>query len=63
MHPAHAQLSSLSTTLDDLVARVTATADALLAEGHETEAADLFEVERALRSGAARLTTAVRRLA
>ena len=62
MHPVHAQLSSMSTTLDDLVERVTEAGEQLLADDRESDAADLFEVERSLRAAAARLSGAISRL-
>jgi hypothetical protein len=48
-------LQSTSTTLEDLRQRVSATADGLLADGDESGATELFEVERALRQAARRL--------
>jgi len=56
-----AQLSSVTTTLEDLVDRVSSTAEAALAVGDESLAADLFEVERSLRSALRRLMSATRR--
>lgn len=56
-----AQLASLSTALDELTERVTATADAVRSEEEEL-ALDLYEVERSLRAAARRLGTVVRRL-
>lgn len=50
-----AQLSSLSTTLTELVARVTAMAEGYAESPREDVAADLFEVERALQSASYRL--------
>ena len=44
-----AQLASLSTALDELTERVTATADAAAADDEDL-AADLYEVERSLRA-------------
>ena len=44
-----AALSSAATTLDDLVTRITETADAAGSAGDESLAHDLYEVERALR--------------
>jgi hypothetical protein len=41
--------------LEELRQRVTATADTLLADGDESGAADLYEVERSLRQAARRL--------
>ncbi|MET1041717.1 MAG: hypothetical protein ABWZ90_11815, partial [Acidimicrobiales bacterium] len=57
----HAQLASTASSLDELIRRVTAAADDL-AGGQEDLAADLYEVERSLRTGARRLATVLRRL-
>lgn len=62
MHPERAALSSLSTTLDDLVERVTEVAERLLAAGEEGDAADLFEVERSLGAAASRLRSTLQRM-
>lgn len=56
-----AQLASLSTALDELTERVTATADAARSDDEDL-AADLYEVERSLRAAGRRLATVVRRL-
>ena len=56
-----AQLASLSTALDELTERVTATADEVKAEDEEL-ALDLYEVERSLRTAGRRLASVVRRL-
>lgn len=56
------QLSSVSTTLDELVSRVTRAGEERLAVGDEGAAAELFEVERSLRAAKRRLQTALRRL-
>lgn len=56
-----AQLASLSTALDELTERVTATADGVRAEDEEL-ALDLYEVERSLRAAGRRLGAVVRRL-
>jgi hypothetical protein len=58
----HAELSSLSATVDDVLERVTASAERLAAMGREAPAADLFEVERALSQAARRLDAVVRLL-
>ena len=50
-----AQLSSLSTALDDLAKRVTDLADQLEGSTREDAAADLYEVERHLVAAARRL--------
>lgn len=62
MDSEQAQLSSATTTLEELVGRVSATADAALAAGEESLASDLFEVERSLRTAHRRLTAATRRV-
>ena len=56
-----AQLASLSTALDELTERVTATADEVKAEDEEL-ALDLYEVERSRRTAGRRLGSVVRRL-
>lgn len=61
MTDEHAELSSLATTLDDVLSRVTASAERLLPADEQT-AAELFEVERSLRVATRRLSAAVRRL-
>jgi hypothetical protein len=57
-----AHLSSLSTALDELTARVTAIADDLAGAPREDMAADLYEVERNLQAAARRLHALVDRL-
>ena len=57
-----AALSSLSSSLDDLAARVTAMADALGGSPREDVAADLYEVERSLQSADRRLKALLARL-
>ena len=61
MSDEHAELSSLATSLEDVLARVTASAERLAPDDEQT-AAELFEVERSLRVASRRLGTAVRRL-
>lgn len=56
-----ARLSSATTTLTELVDSVSETAEAVLADGDEATAADLFEVERSLRTALRRLTGVARR--
>ena len=63
MHQDHAELSSVAHTLDELTSRVTATADRAQARNDEVLAADLYEVERALRAADRRLRNTVTRLA
>ncbi|MCU0311612.1 MAG: hypothetical protein MUE36_11815 [Acidimicrobiales bacterium] len=55
MDSERAQLSSASTTLEELVAKVTAVGERLHADGEESLAHELFEVERALRGADRRL--------
>jgi hypothetical protein len=61
MSSDHAQLASVATALDDLIERVAATAEALQGPDEDT-AADLYEVERSLRTGSRRLAAVLRRL-
>jgi hypothetical protein len=56
-----AQLSSLSTALDDLSKRVTELADQYNGSPREDVAADLYEVERHLMAAGRRLKTLVDR--
>jgi hypothetical protein len=58
----HAELSSLAAIVDDVLERVTASAERLAAAGREAPASDLFEVERALAQAARRLDAVVRTL-
>lgn len=53
---ADAELSSLSSTLDDVRKRITARAESLTAAGNEDAAIDLYEVERSLNTALRRLT-------
>ncbi|MFZ6002334.1 MAG: hypothetical protein ACOYXM_00225 [Actinomycetota bacterium] len=57
-----AQLSSLSTALEDLSERITALANDYQGSPREDVAADLFEVERLLVSAHRRLRTLVSKL-
>ncbi len=57
-----AQLSSLSTALDDLTQRIATFADALDGAPREDVAADLYEVERNLQAAARRLRTLLGKL-
>ena len=57
-----AELTSVASQLDGLTQRVTAAADRAQAAGEESLAADLYEIERALRAGTRRLGAVVRRL-
>jgi hypothetical protein len=56
------QLASTASSLDELIARVTAAADDLSGGLEDDVAADLYEVERSLKTGARRLATVLRRL-
>lgn len=60
MDPARAALSSIATTLDDLVERIEAAAKDADFHGDEGLAGDLFEVERSLRRAQRRLRRVVR---
>jgi hypothetical protein len=57
-----AQLASVATALEDLTARVVEASDRLRAAHRDDQAADLDEVERALRAASRRLSTVLRRL-
>ena len=52
---AHAELSSVSTRLEELVKRVTDIADGLAGDERDQLAPDLYEVERSLRAAERRL--------
>jgi hypothetical protein len=54
-----ARLLSLATSLDDITARITATAEERSAAGDDATAADLFEIERTLRNANRRLARVV----
>lgn len=62
MDNRRALLSSASSSLDDLVVRVTESADELRNVGEEALAHDLYEVERSLRAAQRRLGAVVRRM-
>jgi hypothetical protein len=55
-------LVSTASSLDDLIRRITAAADDLSGGEDDDVAADLYEVERSLRTGARRLASVLRRL-
>jgi hypothetical protein len=57
-----AQLSSLTTSLDDLVQRVTALAENFQGSPREDVAADLFDVERHLQGAHRRMQKLVLKL-
>lgn len=56
---AHAELSSASTLLDDLVKRISGIADSLTPAERESVAAELAEVERNLGNAQRRLSRLV----
>jgi hypothetical protein len=58
----HASLASTSSSLDELIRRVTTSADELSGGQDDAIAQDLYEVERSLRTAARRLASVVRRL-
>jgi hypothetical protein len=60
--PDPAQLSSLSTALEDLTKRVTRLADDLAGSPREDVAASLYEVERLLGAASRRMTELVRQI-
>lgn len=57
-----AQLSSLSTALDELTQRITALADSHQDSPREDVASDLYDVERNLQAAARRLKTLLAKL-
>jgi hypothetical protein len=56
---ARAELSSVSTSLEELVGRITRIAEGLSGDDRDVVGPDLFEVERALRSARRRLSRIV----
>ncbi|CAN5713246.1 hypothetical protein BH24ACT3_BH24ACT3_18750 [soil metagenome] len=58
---AHAELSTIATTLADLTTRVTEQADRAQHAGDEERAVDLYDVERSLQAAARRLAACLRR--
>lgn len=62
MDADHAELSSVTTILDDLGGRLERLASSFQARHQDALAADLYEVERALRMAERRLAQVVRRL-
>lgn len=56
------QLSSISSALDELTARLSAIAETMTGTDREDLATALFEVERSLLAGSRRLDTVLRRL-
>lgn len=57
-----AQLASVATALDELTARVVDTADRYRQARRDDVAADLYEVERTLRTAGRRLAATIRTL-
>ena len=57
-NPLGAELSALTTALDELTSRVAAIAEPLVGTVDDALASDLFEVERALREAVRRLAHA-----
>ena len=57
-NPLSAELSSLTTALDELTSRVAAVAEPLAGTDDDALASDLFEVERSLREAIRRLAHA-----
>ena len=53
---ARAELSSVATSLDELLARVTRIAEGLAGDDRDVVGPDLYEVERSLRSARRRLS-------
>jgi hypothetical protein len=53
---ARAELSSVATSLDELVGRVSRIAEGLTGEERDVVGPDLFEVERSLRAARRRLS-------
>jgi len=56
---ARAELSSVSTSLEELVGRITRIAESLSGDDRDVVGPDLFEVERALRGARRRLARIV----
>ena len=63
MNSTGAELASATSTIEDLMARISHAADTYQSAGDETTANELYDVERSLRSAGRRLATLVRRLA
>ena len=59
MNDEQANLLSCATSMDDITQRITATADRMAEIGNDAVAADLYEVERALRNANRRLARVV----
>ncbi len=62
MNTSHAELDSASTTIDELIDRISAAANRFEAGGDEATATDLYDVERSMRAASRRLGAVVRRL-
>ncbi len=58
-----AQLSSVSTALEDLTRRVTESAERHLDTEEENIASELYEIERSMRAAGRRLSRLVRKMA
>jgi hypothetical protein len=56
---ARAELSSVASSVDELLSRISHIADGLTGDEREVVGVDLFEVERALRGARRRLTRIV----
>lgn len=61
MDNEQAQLTSVATSLDEMVQRVTEIGNELTAAGRESLAHDVIEIERSLRTAQRRLNKLVRR--
>ena len=55
VHPDHAELSSLATSLEEVQRRLTAVADRYAGTATDELAGELYEVERSLRTAERRL--------
>lgn len=60
METDRAELTALATTLDDLTARLTSTADRLQGSPRDDVAEGLYEVERSLRTATRKLERVLR---
>ncbi|MCP3853238.1 MAG: hypothetical protein GY724_29945 [Actinomycetia bacterium] len=62
MSSDRAQLSSVSTALEDLTSRITESAERHVGTADEDIASELFEIERSMRAAGRRLSRLVRRM-
>ncbi len=62
MSSDRAQLSSVSTALEDLTIRITESAERHVGTDEEDIASELFEIERSMRAAGRRLARLVRRM-